>query len=71
MSEVAMKIEQKHVKHKTWHTKVTVGEGDDAQTFGLQQIHHSQWRVHTPFGGTTHQDFHSKDLALAFCQGNQ
>lgn len=62
-----MKIEQKHVKHKTWHTKVTVGEGKEAKTFGLRRFKDG-FRVHVPFGGSQTQDFDTRDEALEFCQ---
>jgi len=64
-----MKIERVHVKHKTWHTRVTVGEGDEVKTFGLQQLDGEQHRVFSPFGRSDKfEDFESKEAALEFCQ---
>ena len=63
----SIKVEQQHLKHKTWNTKVTVGEGDDVKTFGLRHITDSQWRVYTPFGGSKTEDFQSRDAALDAC----
>lgn len=65
-----MKIQQKHVKHKIWHTKITVGEGKDAKTFGLRNLGGNRRRVYIPFGGNESKDFDSKEKALAFCRTN-
>jgi hypothetical protein len=63
-----MKIEQVHVKHKTWHTRITVGEGKEAKTFGLQKLNGGRCRIHIPFGGNENKDFDSEQEALDFCQ---
>jgi len=63
-----MKIEQKHVKHKTWYTCVTVGEGDKAKRFGLRALSHGRYGVYIPFGGTEMKEFDTKEGALAFCE---
>ena len=75
-----MKIEQVHIKHKTWYTRVTVGEGEDAKMFGLQHLriwvtpikrgYGEPHRVHVPFGSTnaTTYDFATRETALAFCE---
>ncbi len=65
-----MKIEHVHVKHHTWYTRVTVGNGDDAKTFGLQMLEGGRARLHIPFGtkAKTTEDFDSRELALARCE---
>jgi hypothetical protein len=62
-----MKIEQVHVKHKTWNTRVTT---DNNKTFGLQKLDNG-YRVHIPFGGNEHKDFETAQAALAFCKGEE
>ncbi len=65
-----MKIEQVNVRHRTWHTRVTVGEGDDAKTFGLQMLPDGQARLHIPFDAKkqTTEDFGTLGDALMRCE---
>ena len=63
-----MKIEQKHVKHKTWLTRVTVGEGKDQKHFGLKKFKNGMYRVYRTFGDSSNlMDFHTREDALAHC----
>jgi len=69
MEPKAYVVERKHVKHKTWYTRVTVGsEKKDIREFGLRQLDGDRHRVYRPFGGQSFQDFETKSEALAFCQ---
>jgi hypothetical protein len=61
-----VKIEQVHVRHRTWHTRVTVGD----KTFGLQRLDQG-YRVHIPFGGATQRDFDTRDEALEYCRASE
>ncbi len=63
-----MEVEQVHVKHKTWHTIVTVGEGDDTKKFGLKNLGGGKFRV---INGSVTTDFDSRDEALAHCESHQ
>jgi hypothetical protein len=64
---MATTITQKHVKHRTWYTCITVGEGKKARQFGLRRIPNG-FRVYAPFGGTSHQDFPTQEEAIAHCE---
>ena len=65
-----MKIERVNVKHKTWLTRVTVGEEDDVKTFGLRQMEGETHRVYIPFkNSTSFKDFDNREAAMGFCQG--
>jgi hypothetical protein len=63
-----MKIEQVHIKHKSYYTRVTLGEGKDAKTLGLQHLPGGRCRIYQPFGGTNIGEFESEAEAMAFCQ---
>lgn len=63
-----MKISQRRLKHSTFRTCVTVGEGKDKKEFQLLPLENGQFRVYTPFGGSTFQDFSSREAALEHCQ---
>jgi len=63
-----MKIEQVHVRHQTWHTRVTVGD----KAFGLKRLDGTRHRVFATFGdGKTFEDFNSREAALDHCEGKQ
>jgi len=64
-----IRIDTKHVKHKTWYTRVSVGtEKKSTKEFGLRPMDRG-YRVYVPFGSSTNfKDFDSQDAALEFCK---
>lgn len=70
MDPKAYVIDTKHVKHKTWFTRVTVGsDKKNLKEYGLQKLDGDRHRVYTPFGnGSSFKDFGTRADALAFCQ---
>ena len=74
-----MKIEQKHTKHTTFITLVTVGDEDGKEEFSLQTLPNGKTRLHFgsflkgkrgggQFVGTKYQDFFSREAALTFTE---
>ena len=62
-------VDTKHVKHKTWYTRVTVcNDKKDIKEFSLRQLDGDRHRVYTPFGGSSFKDFDTRDAALEYCQ---
>jgi hypothetical protein len=62
-------IDTKHVKHRTWYTRVTVcNEKKDIKEFSLRRLNRGRHRVYTPFDGTTFKNFDTRADALAYCQ---
>ncbi len=59
---MSMKIEQVHATHKTWHTRVIVGD----KTFGLHKLANGSCKVYTPFEGTLVTDYTSEQEAMDF-----
>jgi len=71
MDPKAYVVDTKHVKHRTWFTRVTVGsDKKNLKEFGLRQLDGDRHRVYTPFGGSSFKDFDTRDDALTYCQSS-
>jgi hypothetical protein len=73
MKDISYVVDTKHIKHKTWSTRVTVGSDPKSyKEFGLRSLDQKNpegpTRVYTPFGGSSFKDFDTRTDAIAHCQ---